>query len=157
MQSGTLITFEEEFGEEAMEKAVVSGIAFQRDEAKITLTNVPDKPGVAAERVPVVNGRERGRRLVQHAGNGQHPQGGGVQAPRQRPPQAAAELIQQQRHGQQRAEADHHAHAVIGPDLRQDRGDEQAKAPQGRQQHREDVQLTQGIQQRAALGPGAPP
>ena len=47
MQSGTLITFEEEFGEEAMEKAVVSGIAFQRDEAKITLTNVPDKPGVA--------------------------------------------------------------------------------------------------------------
>ena len=30
-----------------MEKAVVSGIAFQRDEAKITLTNVPDKPGVA--------------------------------------------------------------------------------------------------------------
>jgi aspartate kinase len=47
MLSGTLITFEEEFGEEAMEKAVVSGIAFQRDEAKITLTNVPDKPGVA--------------------------------------------------------------------------------------------------------------
>ena len=47
MRSGTLITFEEEFGEEAMEKAVVSGIAFQRDEAKITLTNVPDKPGVA--------------------------------------------------------------------------------------------------------------
>ena len=47
MSSGTLITFEEEFGEEAMEKAVVSGIAFQRDEAKITLTNVPDKPGVA--------------------------------------------------------------------------------------------------------------
>jgi len=45
--SGTLITFEEEFGEEAMEKAVVSGIAFQRDEAKITVTNVPDKPGIA--------------------------------------------------------------------------------------------------------------
>ena len=45
--AGTLITFEEEFGKEAMEKAVVSGIAFQRDEAKITLTNVPDKPGVA--------------------------------------------------------------------------------------------------------------
>jgi len=47
MLSGTLITFEEEFGEEAMEKAVVPGIAFERDEAKITLTNVPDKPGVA--------------------------------------------------------------------------------------------------------------
>ena len=47
MAAGTLITFEEEFGKEAMEQAVVSGIAFQRDEAKITLTNVPDKPGVA--------------------------------------------------------------------------------------------------------------
>ena len=47
MVAGTLITFEEEFGKEAMEQAVVSGIAFQRDEAKITLTNVPDKPGVA--------------------------------------------------------------------------------------------------------------
>jgi aspartate kinase len=45
--SGTLITFEEEFGKEAMEQAVVSGIAFQRDEAKITVTNVPDRPGVA--------------------------------------------------------------------------------------------------------------
>ncbi|MGE0800962.1 MAG: aspartate kinase [Lautropia sp.] len=47
MRSGTLITFEEEFGKEAMEQAVVSGIAFQRDEAKITLTQVPDRPGVA--------------------------------------------------------------------------------------------------------------
>ncbi|MET0507372.1 MAG: aspartate kinase [Burkholderiaceae bacterium] len=46
-RSGTLITFEEEFGEEAMEQAVVSGIAFQRDEAKITVTNVPDRPGIA--------------------------------------------------------------------------------------------------------------
>ncbi|MGE0311303.1 MAG: aspartate kinase [Lautropia sp.] len=47
MQSGTLITFEEAFSKEAMEQAVVSGIAFQRDEAKITITNVPDRPGVA--------------------------------------------------------------------------------------------------------------
>ena len=46
--SGTLITFEEEFGEEAMEQAVVSGIAFQRDEAKITVTRVPDRPGIAS-------------------------------------------------------------------------------------------------------------
>ncbi|NCX73279.1 MAG: aspartate kinase [Betaproteobacteria bacterium] len=43
-QSGTLITFEED---EAMEQAVISGIAFNRDEAKITLTRVPDRPGVA--------------------------------------------------------------------------------------------------------------
>ena len=30
-----------------MEKAVISGIAFSRDEAKITLTRVPDRPGIA--------------------------------------------------------------------------------------------------------------
>ncbi|KPF70294.1 aspartate kinase [beta proteobacterium AAP99] len=42
--SGTLITFEED---EQMEQAVVSGIAFSRDEAKITLVGVPDKPGIA--------------------------------------------------------------------------------------------------------------
>ena len=42
--SGTLITFEED---EQMEKAVISGIAFNRDEAKITVTNVPDRPGIA--------------------------------------------------------------------------------------------------------------
>jgi aspartate kinase len=42
--SGTLITFEEEA---KMEKAVISGVAFARDEAKITLTRVPDRPGIA--------------------------------------------------------------------------------------------------------------
>jgi aspartate kinase len=42
--SGTLITFEEE---QTMEQAVISGIAFARDEAKITVMNVPDRPGVA--------------------------------------------------------------------------------------------------------------
>ncbi|MBX6392827.1 MAG: aspartate kinase [Burkholderiales bacterium] len=41
---GTLITFEED---EKMEKAVISGIAFNRDEAKITVTGVPDRPGIA--------------------------------------------------------------------------------------------------------------
>ncbi len=44
MSSGTLITFEED---QKMEHAVVSGIAFSRDEAKFTLLSVPDKPGVA--------------------------------------------------------------------------------------------------------------
>ncbi len=43
-RSGTLITFEED---EKMEQAVVSGIAFNRDEAKVTVLGVPDKPGVA--------------------------------------------------------------------------------------------------------------
>jgi aspartate kinase len=40
---GTLITFEEE----AVEDAVISGIAFARDEAKLTVLGVPDQPGVA--------------------------------------------------------------------------------------------------------------
>jgi len=44
MRSGTLITFEED---EKMEAAVVSGIAFSRDEAKVILLGVPDKPGIA--------------------------------------------------------------------------------------------------------------
>ena len=43
-ESGTLITFEEH---EKMEKAVVSGIAFNRDEAKISVLGVPDRPGIA--------------------------------------------------------------------------------------------------------------
>ena len=42
--SGTLITFEDD---EHMEQAIVSGIAFNRDEAKISLLGVPDKPGIA--------------------------------------------------------------------------------------------------------------
>ena len=45
-QSGTLITFEED---EKMEQAVVSGIAFNRDEAKITVVGVPDTPGIASK------------------------------------------------------------------------------------------------------------
>lgn len=44
MNSGTLITFEED---NAMEAAVISGIACARDEAKITVLGVPDKPGIA--------------------------------------------------------------------------------------------------------------
>jgi aspartate kinase len=43
-KSGTLITFEED---EKMEQAVVAGIAFNRDEAKISVIGVPDKPGIA--------------------------------------------------------------------------------------------------------------
>ncbi len=40
---GTLITYEES----QMESALISGIAFNRDEAKLTITGVPDLPGVA--------------------------------------------------------------------------------------------------------------
>ena len=41
---GTLITFEED---ENMEQATISGIAFTREEAKITILGVPDRPGIA--------------------------------------------------------------------------------------------------------------
>ena len=41
---GTLITFEED---EDMEQAIISGIAFNRDEAKISVMGVPDRPGIA--------------------------------------------------------------------------------------------------------------
>lgn len=40
---GTLITFEDE----TMEQALISGIAFNRDEAQLTVAGVPDQPGVA--------------------------------------------------------------------------------------------------------------
>jgi aspartate kinase len=43
-QSGTLISFEEDTH---MEQATITGIAFSRDEAKITVRGVPDKPGIA--------------------------------------------------------------------------------------------------------------
>ncbi len=42
-QQGTLITYEED----QMEQALISGIAFNRDEAKFTILGVPDTPGVA--------------------------------------------------------------------------------------------------------------
>ncbi len=43
-RSGTLISFEEE---KNMEQAAITGIAFNRDEAKITVLGVPDRPGIA--------------------------------------------------------------------------------------------------------------
>ena len=42
---GTLITYDDE--ERSMEQALVSGIAFNRDEAQITVTGVADRPGTA--------------------------------------------------------------------------------------------------------------
>jgi len=44
-EGGTLVTKEDK----AMEKEVVSGITYDRDQAKITVIHVPDKPGVAAK------------------------------------------------------------------------------------------------------------
>src|SRR3954465_1126753 len=45
---GTLVVDEEEIMAQGLEKSVVSGIAFAKDEAKIPVTRVPDRPGVAA-------------------------------------------------------------------------------------------------------------
>ncbi|RJX31720.1 MAG: aspartate kinase [Oxalobacter sp.] len=50
-QSGTLISFEEENN---MEQAVISGIASSRDEAKITVRGVPDRPGIAFQIVGAI-------------------------------------------------------------------------------------------------------
>ena len=44
---GTLITFEEANKDNNMEEPIISGIAFNRDEAKITVLGVPDTPGTA--------------------------------------------------------------------------------------------------------------
>ena len=44
--SGTLITVEED---KNMEQPIISGIAFNRDEAKLTVLGVPDRPGIAAQ------------------------------------------------------------------------------------------------------------
>ncbi|MGE0576964.1 MAG: aspartate kinase [Reyranella sp.] len=45
---GTLVVDEEEIMAQGLEKSVVSGIAFSKDEAKITVIRVADRPGVAA-------------------------------------------------------------------------------------------------------------
>ncbi len=67
-ESGTLITFEED---EQMEKAVISGIAFNRDEAKITVSNVPDRPGIAYSILgPVAEANIDVDMIIQNAGVG---------------------------------------------------------------------------------------
>ena len=48
---GTLITYEED----EMEQALISGIAFNRDEAKFTIVGVPDQPGVASRILSAVS------------------------------------------------------------------------------------------------------
>lgn len=45
--NGTLITFEEGSEDDNMEQPLISGIAFNRDEAKIMVLGVPDTPGIA--------------------------------------------------------------------------------------------------------------
>ncbi|USI73807.1 aspartate kinase [Sphingomonas morindae] len=45
---GTLVVGEDEIGDENVESQLITGIAYDRNEAKITLTAVPDRPGAVA-------------------------------------------------------------------------------------------------------------
>ncbi len=63
---GTLITFEEE---DNMEQPVISGIAFNRDEAKITVLGVPDKPGIAYQILgPIAEANVEVDMIIQNTG-----------------------------------------------------------------------------------------
>src|SRR5690242_17913587 len=64
---GTLITFEED---DNMEQAIISGIAFNRDEAKITVVGVPDHPGIAYQILgPVADANIDVDMIVQNVGH----------------------------------------------------------------------------------------
>ncbi|MEW6676634.1 MAG: aspartate kinase [Pseudomonadota bacterium] len=62
---GTLITFEED----SMEQPIISGIAFNRDEAKCTILGVPDRPGIAANILgPIADANIEVDMIVQNVG-----------------------------------------------------------------------------------------
>jgi aspartate kinase len=64
---GTLITFEEG---KNMEQAIISGIAFNRDEAKITVLGVPDRPGIAYQILgPVADANIDVDMIIQNVGH----------------------------------------------------------------------------------------
>jgi len=68
--TGTLITFEED---DTMEQAIISGIAFNRDEAKISVMGVPDKPGIAYSILgPVADANLDVDMIVQNIGASDH-------------------------------------------------------------------------------------
>ncbi len=63
---GTLISLDED---EEMEKALISGIAFNRDEAQVTVAGVPDHPGIAANILgPVSDANIEVDMIVQNVG-----------------------------------------------------------------------------------------
>ena len=65
--SGTLITIEEDAD---MERALVAGIAFNRDEAKVTILGVPDRPGIAYQILdPIAAASIEVDVIVQNVGN----------------------------------------------------------------------------------------
>ena len=65
--SGTLITIEEDAD---MEQALVAGVAFNRDEAKVTILGVPDRPGIAYQILdPIAGANIEVDVIVQNVGN----------------------------------------------------------------------------------------
>jgi len=66
---GTLITFEEDSKDDNMEQPLISGIAFNRDEAKITVLGVPDTPGIAYQILgPIANANVDVDMIIQNQG-----------------------------------------------------------------------------------------
>ena len=66
---GTLITFEDEGKDDSMEEPIISGIAFNRDEAKITVLGVPDTPGTAYKILgPIADANIDVDRIIQNTG-----------------------------------------------------------------------------------------
>ena len=64
---GTLITFEED---NKMEQPIISGIAFNRDEAKLTVLGVPDKPGIAYQLLgPIADANIDVDMIIQNVGH----------------------------------------------------------------------------------------
>src|SRR5574338_692724 len=64
---GTLITVEED---ENMEQPIISGIAFNRDEAKLTVLGVPDRPGIAYQILgPVADANVDVDMIIQNVGH----------------------------------------------------------------------------------------
>lgn len=63
--AGTLISYEEE----SVEKPLISGIAFNRDEAKLTVLGVPDRPGIAHKILgPIASANIEVDMIVQNVG-----------------------------------------------------------------------------------------
>ena len=63
---GTLITVDDDFN---MEKPIISGITFNRDEAKVTVLGVPDRPGIAYQVLgPIADARLDVDMIIQNQG-----------------------------------------------------------------------------------------
>jgi aspartate kinase len=68
---GTMIVGDDELGDDEMERQLITGIAYDKNEAKITLTSVPDKPGaVAAIFAPLADASINVDMIIQNISHG---------------------------------------------------------------------------------------